>query len=120
MGQPALRVPADIGPLVPTVTQSLVRAQVADGDGATLTTARIRVTALLSGWLAIIDQMERPGLLNGYYFARGGRDVRLQLDDGRTATGRITGASFDRGRRVYHVEGSGAISRSATLVRDVA
>ena len=119
VGQSALHVPIVVAPLAPS-TDSLVGAHLADSNGALLTTARARLTVLPTGWLAVIDQMERPGVLNGYYFSRGGRQIRLQLDDGRIATGSITSASFECGRRVYHLEGSGTISRPVTLVRDVA
>jgi len=63
-------------------------------------------------WTATIARMDQPGVVACAYFARGVREVRLRLEDGRQARARIAGTTFIAGKeRTCDLEGLEPLSR---------
>ncbi len=56
-------------------------------DGRLVTSGIATLAGTSSEWTAKVDKLDRPGNVASLFFSRGQREVRLRLDDGRSAPG---------------------------------
>jgi hypothetical protein len=63
-------------------------------EGRLVTSGVATLTGTSSEWTATLAKLDRPGMVAALFFSEGLREVRLRLDDGRSARARITGTTF--------------------------
>ena len=63
-------------------------------EGRLITSGIATLTGTSDGWTANLAKLDRPGMVAALFFSDGLREVRLRLDDGRSARARITGTTF--------------------------
>lgn len=91
---PAAPEPAAAGRREATAGVLVRPAWIFTPQGRLITGGVATVTGTAEEWAASVAKLDRPGLVASLYFSEGLREVRLQLDDGRTARARITGTTF--------------------------
>jgi hypothetical protein len=88
--------PAARGSAAP-IDESDVAAAIATLDGVFITAGLASITSSAEGWTAILTRLDHPGGVASMFFARGMREVRLRLEDGREAHARIAATAFTAG-----------------------
>lgn len=91
---------------------SAIRATVMTVDGRRISGGLLEIgsAAADGSWTAVLRHLDQPGALATVYFAEGVREVRVKLEDGRTARARVRRTLFAGRERTCELSGMGFLS----------